>query len=594
MGQYMEKEIKVETERVDDIPLLLEQLKKMNVQEIFDEVFATHGNWQGLSAGFVVIVWLSHILSQGDHRLNQVENWADSRLETLGSCINQEVRSLDFSDDRLSDILKLLSDDENWANFEQSLNGHTLRVYNLTGEPIRIDSTTASGYWTVTEEGIFQLGHSKDHRPDLPQVKVNLSTLDPLGMPLVTQVLAGNAADDPLYIPAITAIKESVGGSGLLYIGDCKMAAVATRAFISNAGDFYLCPLSALQFSSDQLDIELTRALANAEQEPLIAIYRKNCDGEEELIAEGFEVSEIIRTEVDGQQIVWQERRLIIHSLSLAETEKRHLDKRLKKAEAQLGAINERKRGKKRPRNVEEVKAKVESILNKYRVVGLINCNIVETIRQRKKRRYKDRPEQLVEEKEFEVTVSIDVAEVEKVKQRLGWRVYATNHSAQELSLEQAVLAYRSQYIIERDFGRLKGKQLSLSPSYLHRPDHVVGLVRLLSIALRVLTLVEFVVRRNLANEQQELAGLYRGNPKRATARPTAEILLQAFKNITLTNVHIPGQVIAHIPPLSQLQRRILALLELQPEVYRLSQVMDDSNVVLTGRAKKSYTASQR
>jgi transposase len=187
----------------------------------------------------------------------------------------------------------------------------------------------------------------------------------------------------------------------------------------------------------------------------------------------------------------------------------------------------------------------------------------------------------LVEEKEFKVTATIDAAEVEKAKQRLGWRVYATNHCAQNLSLEKAVLAYRSQYIIERGFGRLKGKQLSLSPSYLQRPDHVVGLVRLLSIALRVLTLVEFVVRRNLANEQQKLAGLYHGSPKRATVRPTCEILLEAFKNINLTNVHMPGQVISHITPLSQLQRRILVLLELPPDIYaRLShaEVLHGSN----------------
>jgi transposase len=217
-----------------------------------------------------------------------------------------------------------------------------------------VDSTTASGYWTVTEDGYFQLGHSKDHRPDLPQVKVNLSTLDPMGMPLVTQVLPGNAADDPLYIPAIEAVKESIRESGLLYIGDCKMAALATRAFISKGENFYLCPLSALQFSSEQLDIELARALTG--QEPLIPIYREDSDGEVKLIAEGFELSEIIRTEVDGEKHIWEERRLIIRSLSLTDAQERHFDKRLSKAEAELQAINERKRGKKRPRNVEEIK----------------------------------------------------------------------------------------------------------------------------------------------------------------------------------------------------------------------------------------------
>ena len=41
-----------------------------------------------------------------------------------------------------------------------------------------------------------QFGHSKDHRPDLPQVKVMQAVLDPLGMPLATDVVAGSRADE--------------------------------------------------------------------------------------------------------------------------------------------------------------------------------------------------------------------------------------------------------------------------------------------------------------------------------------------------------------------------------------------------------------
>ena len=69
---------------------------------------------------------------------------------------------------------------------------------------------------------------------------------------------------------------------------------------------------------------------------------------------------------------------------------------------------------------------------------------------------------------------------------------------------------------------------------YVQRDDHATGLIRLLSIALRVLTLMEFGVRRQLAAEGATLAGLYAGNAKRETARPTAERLLEAFQEVTL------------------------------------------------------------
>ena len=127
---------------------------------------------------------------------------------------------------------------------------------------------------------------------------------------------------------------------------------------------------------------------------------------------------------------------------------------------------------------------------------------------------------------------------------------------------------YRGAPAIERNFSRLKGRPLGLRPVYLQREDHLIGLVRLLSLALRLLTLVEFVVRRNLAAANEGLAGLYPGNPKQETSRPTAERLLAAFQNITLSVVQLPDQMIVHITSLTPLQSRILTLLGLSTALY--------------------------
>jgi transposase len=64
---------------------------------------------------------------------------------------------------------------------------------------------------------------------------------------------------------------------------------------------------------------------------------------------------------------------------------------------------------------------------------------------------------------------------------------------------------------------------------FLQREDHIKGLIRLLTIGLRLLTLAEFQVRRALAVEKSKLAGLYAGNPQRSTAQPTAERLLPSI-----------------------------------------------------------------
>lgn len=77
-----------------------------------------------------------------------------------------------------------------------------------------------------------------------------------------------------------------------------------------------------------------------------------------------------------------------------------------------------------------------------------------------------------------------------------------------------------------------------------------------------------FQVRRALANQQETLAGLYVGNPKRATAHPTTELLLAQFRDMTLTLLEVPPDLYLHITPLNPLQQKILALLNLPESIY--------------------------
>jgi len=562
----MTEMLTVISERVDDIPLLLAKSERMGLQSLLDEHFSTHGNWQGLSLGRVGTIWLSHILSQADHRLNHVQAWAEKRLETMAGCIGQPVRGLDFSDDRLGDVLHALSNDACWDAFESGLNRRLLRVYDLQPELVRLDSTTASGYWSVTADGLFQLGHSKDRRPDLPQVKVMMATLDPLGLPVMTDVVAGQQADDPLYVPAIQRARESLERRGLLYVGDCKMAALAIRAFVQAGRDFYLCPLSKKQVPPDLLATYLTPIWTG--EQSLTPIYRRQIDGKRKLIAEGYERLVTLTAEVDGQTVTWMERRLVIRSLKQAEAAERGLGIRLAKAQAVLVALNDRGRGKKRYQDVESLRQAVEVIVKKYRVQGLLQLGYLTQRRERPVRRYRERPATVRIEQDVQVIVVVDRTALDQEIRQLGWRVYATNRPATQLPLAQAVLAYRDEYIIEHGFGRLKGQPLSLTPMYLQRDDHATGLIRLLSIGLRLLTLTEFVVRRRLAEEQASLPGLYAGNPKRTTARPTAGRLLEAFQEITLTIILEPDRSLRHLTPLSNVQLRILDLLGLPSVIY--------------------------
>ena len=214
-------------ERVDDVPLLLSFLIQLRLPEVLDRHLPPHPLHQGLSNGWLITVWVVYILSQADHRKSPVQARADGLRHALETLIDQPLRPVEFSDDRLTLVLNRLSDPEVWQELEADLWRTQCDVYALPPVPrVHLDATTSCGYHAVGADGLMQLGHSKDHRPDLPQIKLMAAAAWPGGLYLAGDVHPGNAADDPLYLPLYRRVRALLGRDGLLYVGDCKMAAL--------------------------------------------------------------------------------------------------------------------------------------------------------------------------------------------------------------------------------------------------------------------------------------------------------------------------------------------------------------------------------
>ena len=297
---------------------------------------------------------------------------------------------------------------------------------------------------------------------------------------------------------------------------------------------------------------------------------RESDDGKPELIAEGYE-----RQVPMALEAAWRRARAGRSGAwwcvpcAMPRRLRRPFAPVWRKAQAQVEALNQRGRGRKRFEEIDDVApSRPRRLSSAIKSKTSYGCATINSARrapcertgiERRGARSSAKPRLKCEWTRKRLTAAVG---------RLGWRVYGTNQPREQLSLEQAVLAYRSEYLVERSLGRLKGRPLSLTPMYVQRDDHATGLIRLLSIALRVLTLLEFVGRRHLALEKGKMAGLYAGNPKRETARPTAERLLEAFQDITLTVIELPQQTIRHVTPLSPVQLRILEILGFSSEVY--------------------------
>lgn len=184
----MNPEISITTERIDDFPLLLEVMLRLGLPDLIDRRLKRHGLHQGLSWGWIAAIWLAHILTESDHRKLPVQAWVRQAGETIERITGMKVGELDFTDDRLTLLLRRLSKPATWQAIETEFGRNILRVYELKPKQVRLDSTTVSGNHAGGEDSLFEFGHSKDD-PTLRQVKVMVAALDPLGLPLVSQVV---------------------------------------------------------------------------------------------------------------------------------------------------------------------------------------------------------------------------------------------------------------------------------------------------------------------------------------------------------------------------------------------------------------------
>src|SRR5262249_39988979 len=213
-------------EAVADLPVLWATLQRLDLPTTLDRHFPAPLHWKGpLTPGEVLAVWLLFLASQGDHCLNHVEPWVAQHQGCLSALLGKTVLPVALHDDRLADWLNRLGAGDGLAVLEGDLNQQTIRVYQLPTDTVRIDTTTANtpAAVAVPGRGLLQLGHGKV-APSGPQLKTAAGVLDPLGLPLATAVVPGNCSDDPLYIPVIQAVRQSLGSGGRTYIGDCKMA----------------------------------------------------------------------------------------------------------------------------------------------------------------------------------------------------------------------------------------------------------------------------------------------------------------------------------------------------------------------------------
>lgn len=252
--------------------------------------------------------------------------------------------------------------------------------------------------------------------------------------------------------------------------------------------------------------------------------------------------------------------------------QKKSFDNRLDQAEGKLSSLKPKEKD-----TAESFRIRAEKILQTQGVEDYFHLEVNESITEQKKYIGRGRPGpktpfEMVDIRSLALVVYRNEGHIDQFQKLAGWRIYVTNVSENTMTLNQSVQYYRDEWLVERGFHRFKKGNIPALPLFLRIPERIKGLMLLLTIALQVLTLMEFVSRKELSKKDEAISGLVPGNPKMKTTRPTAEQLLSQFNNLHLL-IEEKGEKISAVlvEGLTSLQKQILSILQLPEAIYSLS-----------------------
>lgn len=554
-------------EELGDLPLLGHLIKQTHLVSLLDAHFPVHGNWKAPAIGKMVMGWLMYIISECDHRLYRVEDWAERHLNVLRQVLDTpDLKASAFQDDRLGMLLEFFASDERWAAFQADYNATLLRLYAMEQSIVRVDSFNTPSYREAQVGGIFQFGYQKSHQADEPHFKTMMAALDPMALPIAALSVSGAQNDDDCYVPVIEQARQSLSPQGLLYVGDVKMGSAATCSYLASSGNYYLCPLSNAYYPKGLLEQGVEQALSPTST--LLKVWRaKDKNGQQQQTAHVYELPARQRSDPGGQ-FTWTERMVLVLSLAYAESQERSLRENLRQAQQELleRFLPRKYRRVWKANKMTDAKAFTDKVLSKYRVQKYLHVELFV-------------PPHMPPDSPLCIKIRPNEALIAQQLRMAGWRIYVTNASTEALSPVQMVEYYRQEYRIEQQFHKLLTKTTDLLPINLKSETRVVALVRLVMLALQFVTIIQHTIRKKLKQDEQTLTDLVPGNKNRPVSQPTAEIILKRFKGIAAIWVQLPDQQLwATVSNLDPVHYTILNLLRCPDDLY-LSTVSAFKNV---------------
>lgn len=554
----------VKTQAVGFAPILRHYFEQCAVQSIIDDHVDLDPRRKILTHGQAAVAMITGILFQV-MQLYRICSFASDK--NVLKVIFPQIGAEQYFDDRLADTLDAIFD-YGLGDLELLLTNQMIEAFQIETQTCHNDTTSASFYGNAdnnkTDQSIkITFGHSKKHRKDLKQLVWSMSVSNDHAFPLFQQAYNGNTADVNTYVEQWQNLIDLLESRDFLYVGDSKLVSHQNMAHIHDNDGFFIAP--APMYESYKKVFE--KALDEHENEVLIA-YKDRFN-------RGFEVP----MDFCHEDKTYHLRMIILFDHGLCARKHSALQSRFDKTveafEELSGKLNRYKL-----KNHEAIDKACAAILKKYKTGAFftytINNDPVTTYKNKKRGRPSSEgkvEKTAVVQDCFNVQLNPDKDAFEKAFLRCGYYPLLTNQSAEQLSIEAAMLSHKGQYKSEHTYRRAKGSY-NIEPIYLHTPERIEAFLLLFKIALQIVVLIERSARKSI-NERDR--GLDDFMPNRKDVRnPRSEYMLRAFEDIVKGEVALPdGKTYGFVSKLTVLQRDILSLIGVPLYLYDYQYLFD-------------------
>jgi transposase len=389
-------------------------------------------------------------------------------------------------------------------------------------------------------------GHSKDHRPDLKQVVLELMASQDGRIPLISKSWDGNTSDNEIFRERAKAIVDEFknGADKHYLIADSKLYSQ------SNAKNLLELPfITRIPESINLVQDYINRALTEDSSWEIISESRK------------IKVFEVEHYEIKQRWCVVyskgaNERSKVSITRNISK-EKADIDKELFHLAAQRFSCEPDAR-----KELEKLSKKWKSFTPKDIEVITVN-----------KHQGRGRPKTTTQPNEVLYKINATVKEIEAVSDRRIERsscyVVGTNIPETELTSKEIVENYSGQDAVERGFRFLKDPVFFVSSLFVKKPSRVEGLLMVMTLSLLVYSIAERRLRKKLLETETTIPNQI----NKETATPTLRWVFQLLTGVNRVKVSINGVESYIWHGLTELRRKILSLLgDTVMEIYGINQ----------------------